>query len=255
MGEERLILGNEEKHTAGEKGAYQDLFAAFEQSPLALSLRLQSFARHVRRQDVARFLVKYELFKESLPVAGSIVECGVFAGAGLFSWLHFSAILEPYNHTRWIVGFDTFAGFPGLTEADTAHGTATHLKEGGLQSCEGIQADLERLVKLHDANRPLGHLPKVKLVAGDACQTIPQFVSENPHLLVSLLYLDFDLYEPTRVALEQFWPRVPQGGVVAFDELNCQEYPGETTALLDTLGAVRLRRLPYDPHIAWCVKE
>ena len=251
----RLILGNENKHTGKEKSAYDELFAAFEASRLPLSLRLQSFPRHVRRQDVARFLVKYEIFRRSLPVAGSVVECGVFAGSGLFAWLHFSAILEPYNHTRMVIGFDTFQGFPGMSRQDTATGTSVHLRKGGLASCAGIRDEIEQLVALHDRNRPLGHLPKVELVPGDACRTIPKYVKSHPHLLISLLYLDFDLYDVTKVALRQFYPRIPKGGIIAFDELNCPEYPGETQALLDTLGAVRLERLPYDPHIAFYAKE
>ena len=28
-------------------------------------------------------------------------------GGGLFSWAHFSTILEPYNYHRKIIGFDT----------------------------------------------------------------------------------------------------------------------------------------------------
>ena len=47
------------------------------------------------------------------------------------------------------------------------------------------------------------------------------------------------------------------GGVIAFDELNCEEFPGETAALMETigLGRARLRRLPMDPYISWFTKE
>jgi hypothetical protein len=93
----------------------------------------------------------------------------------------------------------------------------------------------------------------VKLVKGDAAATIPKFVAETPHLLISLLYLDFDLYEPTRVALESFLPRMPKGAIVAFDELDNPLWPGETTAMLEFLDKYRLRiqRLPFDPYIGF----
>jgi hypothetical protein len=244
------------KHTAAEKDLVEELSRSFQNSPLSPALRLQNFARHVRRQDIARFLAKFELFKLALPAHGNVIECGVFAGGGVVSWLHFSSILEPYNHTRRIIGFDTFAGFGEIDEADKARGTSEHLHSGALYAGEHIQAELSEIIALHDRNRPLGHIPKIELVKGDACTTIPQYLEDHPSLLVSLMYLDFDLYQPTKAALEHLLPRVVKGGVVAFDELNCPEFPGETTALLNTLNldSVELRRLPFDPYISWFIK-
>jgi hypothetical protein len=71
------------------------------------------------------------------------------------------------------------------------------------------------------------------------------------------LYLDFDLYEPTRLALEQFVPRMPKGAVIAFDQLNQRHWPGETRALLDTLGvrSLRLQRFPFQPQISYAVLD
>jgi len=172
------------------------------------------------------------------------------------AWAHFSAILEPYNHTRRVIGFDTFGGFPQPHEKDLAHGTSEHLHPGAFQVSHTIKEEIEHLAALHDANRPLGHIPKVELVQGDACETIPRYVQEHPHVLISLLYLDFDLYAPTKAALEHLYPRIPKGGIIAFDELNCAEFPGETVALLETLALadVELRRFPYDPYISYFVK-
>ena len=59
--------------------------------------KFKNFPKYVRRQDISRFLVRYELFKKILEKKGSIVECGVHEGAGLFSFAQMSAILEPYN--------------------------------------------------------------------------------------------------------------------------------------------------------------
>lgn len=244
------------KYTEPEKDAAADLVTAFETSGLSVAQRLHAFSRHVRRQDVARFLAKYELLKLVLPVNGSIAECGVFTGGGLFSWMHFSSILEPYNHTRRIIGFDTFAGFPPVDDKDLRHGVSEHLHESAFATHSNIQEELEELAMLHDRNRPLGHLPKIELVPGNACETIPEYLESNPHMLLSLVYLDFDIYEPTKVALQLLLARVVKGGVVAFDELNCPEFPGETTALLETidLSTIELRRFPFEPYISYFVK-
>ena len=232
------------------------LCAAFENSRVPLAQKLQTFPRHVRRQDVARFLVKHELFKLSLPANGSVVECGVFAGGGLMSWVHFSAIHEPYNHTRRVIGFDTFSGFPSVHKKDQVVDASEHTRKGAFQTHDSIVDELKEMVSIHDRNRPIGHIPKVELVPGDACKTIPSFVESHPHLLISLLYLDFDLYAPTKVALEKLYPRVVKGGVIAFDELNCAEFAGETTALLESfnLREVELKRFPFDPYISYFVK-
>jgi hypothetical protein len=241
------------KHTTSEATSVERLEQAFISSRLPVSQRLANFPRHVRRQDIARFLVKYELFKLALPANGSVVECGVFAGGGLAAWNHFSACTEPYNHTRRVIGFDTFTGFPSVHEQDSQHGVSEHLTVGAFETHDSIQDEIAGLMAIHDSNRPLGHLPKVELVAGDAMETIPKYVERNPHLLISLLYLDFDLYEPTKAALTHLLPRVVKGGIVAFDELNCSEFPGETVALLEMmdLSEVRLQRMPLDPYISY----
>ena len=84
-------------------------------------------------------------------------------------------------------------------------------------------------------------------------KTIPEFVEENQHLVVSLLFLDLDLYDPTKVAIEYFVPRMPKGAIIAFDELDNPIWPGETMALLETIGMKRLRmeRLDFDPYVGF----
>jgi hypothetical protein len=127
---------------------------------------------------------------------------------------------------------------------------------GAFQTSDNIIDELKKLTAIHDKNRPLGHIPKIELVAGDATKTIPLLIKETPHLLVSLLYLDFDIYEPTKVALQEILPRVVKGGVVAFDELNCAEFAGETRALLEVMNLreVELRRFPIDPYISYFIR-
>jgi hypothetical protein len=69
--------------------------------------------------------------------------------------------------------------------------------------------------------------------------------------------MDFDLYEPTRVALEHFLPRMPRGAVIAFDELDNPLWPGETQAMLEFLESHRfcLERCHFDPYIGYAVLD
>jgi predicted O-methyltransferase YrrM len=117
--------------------------------------------------------------------------------------------------------------------------------------------ELLELITEYDRDRFLGHIDKVHLIKGDVVETVPKFISEHPHLLVSLLFLDMDLFEPTKAALEHFLPRMPKGAVIVFDELDNPMWPGETLALLESIGANKLsiRRFEWDPYIGYAVLE
>ncbi len=206
----------------------------------------------MRRQDVAKFLARAELFQKVLHVQGSIVECGVYDGDGLLTWANLSAIYEPANHPRRVIGFDTFEGFPSLDAADV--GSESPEAHAGGMAGASYQRIVEKIERF-DADRHVGHIPKVELVQGDACVTIPGYLDDNPHLIVALLNLDFDVYAPTVTALETLIPRMPKGAVVVFDELNMADWPGETTALHDTLGigSLELRRFPFTSTLSYAV--
>jgi len=213
--------------------------------------KLRAFPKFVPVAELGRFLAKSRLFERVLTVAGSVVECGVFGGGGLMTWATLSAILEPLNHVRRVIGFDTFEGFVRTGPMDAGRSANPNAVAGGLAA--DAEEEIARSAAIFDLYRPLGHIPKIELVKGDALQTIPGYLDRNPHLVVSLLYLDFDLYEPTKCALERFVPRMPKGAVVAFDELNHPAWPGETMALLDTLGirSLKLERFPFQPQISF----
>ncbi|HXG48973.1 MAG TPA: class I SAM-dependent methyltransferase [Methylomirabilota bacterium] len=224
----------------------------FLECPDSVEIRLENFPKYVRRQHLKRFLAMYEIFKLVLPVKGSVIDCGVYQGFSLMTWAKLSTILEPENLIRRIYGFDTFEGFPEIHEKDASRIAAP---ERGSFDAVNSYHELQALIAEYDRDRFLGHLQKVYLIKGDATQIIPQFIADNPHLVVSLLFLDFDLYEPTKVAIEHFVPRMPKGAVIAFDELDNPIWPGETQALLDSLGINRfeLRRIEWDPYIAYAI--
>ena len=165
------------------------------------------------------------------------------------TWAQLSAIYEPINHRRRVIGFDTFEGFPSITDHDRL-GNSSQAVVGGYNG--GFIEDLNLAIKLYDKKRPLGQIPKVEIVKGDFMETCEPYLNNNPHLVISLLYLDFDIYQPTAHALRMMLPRVPKGGIVAFDELHAEEWPGETQALQDVVGIANanLERLPFS-SISW----
>jgi hypothetical protein len=169
------------------------------------------------------------------------------------SWALCSTVLEPTNLTRRIYGFDSFGGFPSVCEKDKNKLRKTGVGELGSDSYR----ELSEILKIYDSNRFLGHIEKVRLIKGDAKKTIPKFIKENPQLVISLLFLDFDLYGPTKAAIKAFYPRIPKGGIIVFDELDNPIWPGETLALLESLGIgyLKIQRLEFDPYMGYAIKQ
>ena len=219
----------------------------------SVEVKLENFPKYVRRQHLKRFLALYEIFKLVLPVKGSIIECGVYKGFGVMAWAKLSAMLEPENLTRRIYAFDTFEGFPIVSEKDA--NPIAEPKQGALKSSS--HEELMSLIAEYDRDRFLGHIDKVHLIRGNAVETIPKFVADHPHLVVSLLFLDFDLFDPTKVAIENLLPLMPKGAVIAFDELDNPMWPGEAQALLGSVGirSLRLQRFEWDPYISFAVLD
>jgi hypothetical protein len=178
-------------------------------------------------------------------------------GGGLFSFAKLSAILEPYNFQRRIYGFDTFEGFPDIHANDQMGIEDRHsayMVEGGFR-VDGAYEDILEGIELFDMNRFLNHFPKVEVFKGRFEDTITPFLAERPHTIVSLLYLDFDIYQPTVEAIRTFLPRMPKGSVIAFDELNDESFPGESLAAMEALdlASLRIRRFDFDPRISYAV--
>jgi hypothetical protein len=202
------------------------------------------------RQAITTALTRIDLFRQILEVQGAVVECGVHKGNSLFLYNHLSTILEPYNFNRKIIGFDTFEGFRSISSDDQDKLSEADFSDTNvdlLSSWAGLQ----------DKNRPVSHIEKMELIQGDATITIPEYIAQNPHLIVAMLYLDFDIYEPTKVALDHLLPLVPKGGIVGLDEINCKKWQGETIALKEVLSIndLRLQKFFYDPWVSYFVVE
>ena len=161
-------------------------------------------------------------------------------------------IYEPFNYNRKIVGFDTFGGFPSVDKKDGAK-----VKTGDYAVTENYEVYLEKILAYHESESPIPHIKKFELVKGDAIVTIDEYLKRSPETIVALAYFDFDIYMPTKKCLEAILPRVTKGSIIAFDELNCPEFPGETLAVMEVLGLSKfaLKRSVLNPLISYIVIE
>jgi hypothetical protein len=254
---EPILCHELENQTLSDLKTLRDYPHFFESTPGSTLSKLETFPKHITRQMMSKLLARYELFKRILDVHGSIAEVGVGAGNGLFSYAHLSSILEPYNYTRKIIGFDTFSGFTKPTKTDLVGKKIEHMRKGAYDS-SGYYENLLEGARLLDANRPLGHLPKIELVKGPVKVTVKKYLRHNPELIVALLALDVGLAEATLPVLRELYGRVPRGGIVTFDTVGLKGFPGENTALHDFFGGfggLRMERLPFEPARSFFVKE
>lgn len=215
--------------------------------------KIDAFPKYATRQSIAKFLTKYELFRQILHINGAIVEAGVLHGGGTLAWAKLSSIFEPTNHTRKVIGFDTFDGFPSIHQKDKKGNDGSLTKVGALKG--STYNSVKKAISIFDENRPLNHIPKVELVRGDISQTAPKYIKENPHIVVSMLYLDVDLYEPTKVMLQNFLPKMPKGALLVFDQLNAKMFPGETLAVDEIVGLknLKINRFSFDSYVSYAV--
>jgi Macrocin-O-methyltransferase (TylF) len=184
----------------------------------------------MNRQTLSRIIFFNQIYKKIIKSHGVIFEFGVQWGTTLTLLMNMRGIYEPYNASRKIIGFDTFKGLCNVGQED-----GPSAKEGDYNTNNNYKEDLEQLLSIHELNSPLNHIKKFELVNGDASNTVKEYIDKNPETIISLAIFDMDIYKPTKDVLSQIMPRMHKGSIILFDELCCPHFPGETTALLETL--------------------
>ncbi len=217
-------------------------FATFGIGPNAV---WKHFPIYARRTYLKRFLAHYTLFQKVVDLPGDIVELGVFHGVSLMSWANFMEIHCMGDRQRRVWGFDSFEGLSELNEKDGEANPRVGKTPGAYQAHEGL---LRSAIAIYDLDRFISYKPRVELVKGDICETVPQWVIDNPGVRISLLHFDCDLYRPTKVALETLWPLVVSGGIIAFDEYGIPPWEGESKAVDEFFENAPLQRFTWSSN-------
>jgi hypothetical protein len=199
---------------------------------------------HVTR--LSKMLAHYELYKSIVGLPGHIVECGVYKGASFLRFATFREILES-PHSRKIIGFDAFGRFPeGGANTNDRDFIRSFSAEGG----DGISHDCFIEVLSHKG------FENFELIEGDICSTVPRYVANHPELKIALLHVDVDVYQSSRVILEQLFDRVVRHGLVVFDDYGT--VAGETLAvdefLQRTQKELSIEKLPIS-HIPAYIRK
>lgn len=224
-------------------------------APIPDSELAENSALFVSPRTVKRMLFLDDLYRQALPVHGVVMQFGVRWGRDLAVLHSLRTLYEPFNATRWILGFDTFEGFPSVHAHD---GGAAMIEPGVLRVSEGYEEYLRQVLAQRQVVDPLPHVHRFEVLKGEASAKLEEYLKAHPETIVALAHFDMDLYEPTKRCLELLRPFLTKGSVLAFDELLSVVSPGETVAVREVFGLdrIRVRRSPqYSGHGAFVVFE
>ena len=240
--------------SASEKELQTRFVELLKSTPLPDDELLPNLGLYLTSKSLSRLLFFYEIYQKIVHTHGVIMEFGVRWGQTLSVLSALRGIFEPFNRHRKIIGFDTFAGFQGISSTD---GQKCKCVDGSFSVSPDYESYLGDILHIQEQLNPIGHLKKYELVKGDAIQTIPDYFEYHPETLISLAIFDFDIYQPTKAALAAVKARLFKGSVLVFDELCDDIFPGETVALLETmdLSSMRIERFPMTSRISYAVVE
>ncbi|HEX6359330.1 class I SAM-dependent methyltransferase [Actinophytocola sp.] len=227
-----------------EKEVRERLTKLLTETPIPPVYLIDNLPVYLRRHQLADLLTMDALYRELLELPGVIMEFGVLHGRHLAILAALRGIHEPYNSFRRIIGFDTFTGFPDLSDIDQVSPSAAV----GRFAVPHDEVDhLREVLAAHEAGDPVSHVQRTFVVQGDVRETVPRYLAENPETVIGMAFFDLDLYEPTRDVFEAIRPHLAKGSIIAFDELGHPRWPGVTTALREVLGLenMRLYQLPH----------
>lgn len=193
----------------------------------------------------SKFISHLEFFKRTSEVRGEIVEFGIFKGNSFFRWIKFRDLLEQTS-SRKIIGFDIFGDFPEANyEEDKLKRDAFVEETKGGKSIS--YEEISELLKKQNLQK------NVEIIKGDILQTLDTYIEANPHLKISLLHIDVDLYEPSKVILEKLYSKVTKGGIIVLDDYGA--FAGTNKAVDDFFeNKVEIKKLPFSNAISYIVK-
>ncbi|MHC4632101.1 MAG: crotonobetainyl-CoA--carnitine CoA-transferase [Planctomycetota bacterium] len=202
---EKTELGIKTYDSAQEKVCRQQFVEHLKKCPMPDDQLLSNLGLFLSSKNLSRILFMNHLYKQIIDVQGIIIEFGTRWGQNLALFAALRGIYEPFNRHRKIVGFDTFAGFPGISKKD---GSSDLVQVGNLSVTENYVEYLTKILEYQELDNPLSHIKKFDIRQGDAVVEIARYLKEYPETIVALAYFDFDIYEPTRKCADQ---KVPGG--------------------------------------------
>jgi macrocin-O-methyltransferase TylF-like protien len=171
--------------------------------------------------NLGRSLAISDLLRSTLTVPGHVAEFGSWRGANLVFLAKLLRIFDPHG-SKLVHCFESFEGLSTFVPEDGASVETRGKYKGSYEELTDIIA----LYEMQD---------EIVIHKGLVQDTLPASLEQQKELSFSFAYCDVDLYEPTRLILDQIHARLSCGGMFVLDEWNAENFPGETLAVREFL--------------------
>jgi len=160
-------------------------------------------------------------------ISGDIVECGVWRGGSMLTVAEKLLAGGSLDKVIWL--FDTFGGMTEPTSSDVRTGDGRSAIQmnwkadiKNLSVGTGYEGGIAAAASLQDVTNGFQAINfpanKTRYIVGKVEETL--VISSNLPEKISLLRLDTDWYESTKIELEILWPRLVPGGVLILDDYD-----------------------------------
>ncbi|HNP06966.1 MAG TPA: TylF/MycF/NovP-related O-methyltransferase [Cyclobacteriaceae bacterium] len=187
------------------------------------------------------FIANLDLCNKFLAIEGDIVECGVWRGGMV------AGISELTGPNKKIHLFDSFEGLPKAKDIDGKAALDWQKNTTSMTYYDNCTAD-ESFA--NEAMKKTGH-NNYQLYKGWFQDTLLLFSGSS----ISILRLDGDWYDSTKICLDRLFPFVTEGGVVIIDDYHT--WDGCAKAVHDYLAEIKSpsRICQWENQVAYIVKK
>ena len=172
-----------------------------------------------------RFYNLAHLLQQTGGLRGIVAECGCWRGLSSFILCRYlSRFQEGFRGKDYHI-IDSFQGLSSPESHDLINDKEVTgaITPRPAQLRGAFAADLEHV------RRTLRQYPLVTYHKG----WIPAVLGDLPEAVYRFVHLDVDFYGPTRGAIEYFYPRLTDGGILVCDDYGSLSWPGAKKAVDD----------------------
>ena len=162
-----------------------------------------------------------QFFRATRHIEGRVAECGVFKGQSAYVFCRYQKLVTSEFAGENFCLFDSFEGLSNPKSEDSIQDLKSIFIDQKYRAKGAFHGELEAVRKA------LEDFPKITYYPG----WIPDIFKDVTETQYSFVHIDVDLYEPTKGAIEYFFPRLRDGGAIVCDDYGFLHWPGAKQAI------------------------